>query len=347
MTETLFAFDERNYRDCQDGYRGARNQEYYLGDYTIENGSIIDVRAERKAVGSCSIIRMQARTRQSFMRSWTHIRDDATDVMVLWFVRRGQLHISNHEGTSIARAGEFALTKSMKPFSILCETDQASVHEALHVIVPAHEFRRFLPREVRSGFVVGDSGREFSIAEKIFREIFQAAGELPESTEQILLDSAIAVVAEAIRHREDCLQVRQTPREMRLQEVLRFIDLHLSDPNLSAAMVAEACGISSRYLSALLKENSTPFSDLVWDKRVKTASRWLATTRPADISIAEIAFRVGFKSPAHFSRMFKRVFGQGPREYRSNCLARRDEAAVKAVDLKSVCIPGGSTNTLQ
>ena len=61
---------------------------------------------------------------------------------------------------------------------------------------------------------------------------------------------------------------------------------------------------------------------------MKIASRWLAESRPADVSIAEIAFRVGFKSPAHFSRMFKRVFRQGPREYRAACMegrpARRD-----------------------
>ncbi len=59
MTETLFAFDKGNYQECQTAYRGEKNQEYYLGDYTIEAGSVIDVRAEKKAVGSCSIIRLQ------------------------------------------------------------------------------------------------------------------------------------------------------------------------------------------------------------------------------------------------------------------------------------------------
>jgi hypothetical protein len=55
--ETLFAFDNRNYQDCQAAYRGTKNQEYYLGDYSIESGSVVDVRADRKAVGTCSIIR--------------------------------------------------------------------------------------------------------------------------------------------------------------------------------------------------------------------------------------------------------------------------------------------------
>jgi len=69
MTETLFVFDERNYLDCQKIFRGPRNEEYYLGDYSIEAGSVIDVRADKKAVGSCSIITLKSKTRLSFQRS--------------------------------------------------------------------------------------------------------------------------------------------------------------------------------------------------------------------------------------------------------------------------------------
>jgi hypothetical protein len=47
MIETLFAFDERNYQECQNAFRGENNQEYYLGDYTIDAGSAIGVRADK------------------------------------------------------------------------------------------------------------------------------------------------------------------------------------------------------------------------------------------------------------------------------------------------------------
>ena len=106
MAETLFAFDESNYRDCQNRFRGDRNQEYYVGDLTIEDGSIIDIRADRKAVGPVSIIRLTSRTRHSFRRTWAHIRQDATDVTVMWFVKRGRLCVSNQNGSSVAKAGE-------------------------------------------------------------------------------------------------------------------------------------------------------------------------------------------------------------------------------------------------
>jgi AraC family transcriptional regulator, positive regulator of tynA and feaB len=324
----LFAFDERNYRNCQNAFRGDKNQEYYLGDYSIEAGSIIDVRADKKAVGSCSIIHLKAKSRQFFRRSWSHIREDATDVVVLWFVKRGSLCVSHQCGRSIANAGDFMITKSLSPFTIECHTDNESIHEVFHLVVPAHIFRHFLPLEVNVGFTMPAGAREFQIAERILKDVFDGSGELAEHIEQLLVDSALSVLADAIKRCENYAQARQSLAEKRLQDVLKFIEVHLSDPKLNTEMVADACGISSRYLSHLFKQSGTSFSALIWDRRLKIANQWLSSTKPGDISIAEIAFRVGFKSPAHFSRLFKQVYKQGPREYRSSdrSSARQDEA---------------------
>jgi len=317
--ETLFAFNERNYLDCQNAFRGARNQEYYLGDYTIEAGSVIDVRADRKAVGFYSIIRLKSKTRLSFKRSWSHIRKDGTDVTVLWFVKRGRLCVTHQCGYSVAKPGDFVITKSTTPFSIECQTDDESVHEVLHVIVPTHILRRFIPQEVKTGFSTAADGREFAIAERILADIFEDTGELAEHIAQLLLDSALSVLGDAIKGRDVFSPTRQTISDKRMQDVLRFIEIHLSDPTLSIATVAKGCGISPRYLYFLLKHHGILFSTLVWDKRLKMASLWLSSSQAADISISEIAYKVGFKSPAHFSRMFKRVFNMSPSDYRSAC----------------------------
>jgi AraC-like DNA-binding protein len=317
VTETLFVFDKRNYTECQNAFRGARNQEYYLGDYSIEAGSTIDVRAERKAVGSVSIIRLRSKTRLFFRRTWSHIREDAIDVAVLWFVKRGRLNISHQCGQTVAKEGDFAITKSMTPFSIECQPDADSVHEVLHVIVPAHLLRRFIPQDVSTGLCISASGRDFAIAERILADIFDDAGELADHIAQILVDSALLVISDAVKGRGISGSGRQSLSDKRLQDVLRFIEIHLSDPKLSIATVAKGCGISDRYLSFLLKLHGTPFSTLVWEKRLQIAKQWLSSSRPSEATVSEIAYKVGFKSPAHFSRMFKRTFQLSPRQYRA------------------------------
>jgi AraC-like DNA-binding protein len=317
VTETLFVFDKRNYLDCQKAFRGVRNQEYYLGDYSIEAGSVIDVRADKKAIGAISIIRLTSKTRLFFTRSWSHIREDATDVTVLWFVKRGRLCISHQRGHTVANAGDFAISKSMTPFSIECQTDDSSTHEVLHVIVPTHVLRRFVPQDVSTGFCVSAEAREFAIAERMLTDIFEDAGELADHIAQILIDSALLVLSDAIKGRSNGAPSRQSLSDKRLQDVLRYIEIHLSDPKLSIATVAKGCGISPRYLSFLLSLHGTPFSTLVWESRLKIAGQWLATSKPGEASISEIAYRVGFKSSAHFSRMFKRAFNMSPRQYRT------------------------------
>lgn len=316
MAETLFVYDEHNYHNCQSSFRGERNQEYYLGDYTIEAGSTIDVRAEKKTVGPNTIIRLNSCTRLFFRRSWSHIRQDATNVTVLWFVKRGRLVVSNQCGNSIAEAGDFVITRSMTPFFIECQPDEEGVHDVLHVTIPTHIVRNFIPDDVQTGFSISAEGRGFIIAEHILTDIFEDEGELADETARLLVDSALSVLSYAIKARNVSGPARQTVSDRRLQDVLRFIEVHLSDPNLSTKMVAQGCGISPRYLSFLLRLHGTSFSALVWEQRLKKAKLWLSSSKPNDVSISEIAYSVGFKSPAHFSRMFKRVFSMNPREYR-------------------------------
>lgn len=318
MPELLFAFDEQNYRSCQDQFRGERDQEYYSGDYSIEAGSIIDVRAEKKAVGPASIIRMHARTRQFFRRTWSHIRKDAIDVSVLWFVKRGRLCVSNQSGYKAAGAGNFVITRSMTPFFIECQTDDDRVHEVLHVTIPTHILRSFIPDDIRTGFAVPTDRREFAIAEHILVDILESDDRLSDQSALLLLESALTLLGHAISGCDTGAPARQTVSSRRLQDVLRFIEVHLSDPNLSTMMVAKGCGISPRYLSFLLRLHGTSFSTLVWEQRLQKAKNWLCSTRADEVSISEVAYSMGFKSPAHFSRMFKRVFKLNPREYRAN-----------------------------
>jgi AraC-like DNA-binding protein len=316
MAETLFSFDRRNYRECQNLFRGEREQEYYRGDFWMEDASVIDVRSERKAVGPISIIRQRSATNLFFRRTRQHIREDATDLSVLWFVQHGSLAFSNQCGNKVANPGDFAITRSMSPFFIECRTDKGGVHEVLHVTVPTHILRATIAQDFSTGLFMPVERPEFAIAENILTDVFEDTGLLAEDSARRLVETALALIGNGVSADVDLSATRQTIADRRLQEVLRFIEVHLSDPQLSTAMVAKGCGISPRYLSFLLRLKGTSFSELVWEQRLEKARSWLSSSDPRDISISEIAYGVGFKSPAHFSRMFKRVFQMNPREFR-------------------------------
>lgn len=338
MTETLFALDEHNYRNCQSCFRGNNNREYYLGDFSIEAGSGIEVRAEKKAAGCCSIIRLQSNTRLFFRRSWSHIREDSTDVTVLWFVKRGKLCVSHQLGHTTAMAGDFLVTKSITPFFIECHVGRDAMHEVLHVVVPTHLLTSYIPPGLTTGFSLAATGCQFTVAQHILTDIFEEEGELSPNAAQLLVESALFVLGQAIRERTLPVCARRSLSTKRLQDVLRYIDLHLSDPKLSIATVAKGCGISRRYVSILLKLHGSAFSTLVWEQRLKIASRLLSSSRSNDLSISKVAYGMGFKNLAHFSRKFKAAFNVSPSEYRSVSLKDTAHQHLERADLGGVSL---------
>jgi AraC-like DNA-binding protein len=204
----------------------------------------------------------------------------------------------------------------MTPFFVQCQPDEDDLHEVLQVTVPTHVLRAHLSDDVATGFSVSAERREFAIAEHILLNLLEDDGQIAPDTAEMLVNKAILVLGMAIRDHCAGARIRQTLPERRLEDVLRFIEVHLSDPNLSTSRAANGCGISARYLAALLQRHGTSFTALVWDQRLANAQKWLSSS--SDTMIAEVAYGVGFKSPAHFSRMFKRAFNINPRDYRAD-----------------------------
>jgi len=318
MGETLFSFDRRNFQECQSKFRGDHEQEYYLGDFWIADAPKIEVHSERKPVGPIAIIRQRSATNLFFRRTRQHIREDATDLSILWFVKYGRIIFANQYGRKIMLPGNFAITRSMSPFFIECQVDNDSLHEVLHVTVPTHILRPHAPCDYSAGLFVPAKRAELVIAENILTDVFEDQGGLSGEAAQVLVETALTLISGAIG-REEIAPGHQTITERRQQELLRFIEVHLSNPHLSPAMVAKGCGISQRYLSTLLQQKGTSFSALVWEQRLEKAKLFLASGDLREASIAEIGYSLGFKSAAHFSRMFKRVFQINPRDFRNGC----------------------------
>jgi AraC-like DNA-binding protein len=94
----------------------------------------------------------------------------------------------------------------------------------------------------------------------------------------------------------------------------KFIEQH-SGEELSLSKVAKAVSISANHFSEKFKQvTGVNFVDYVARTRFEKACDLL---RNSNLRISEIAFAVGFQSLSQFNRVFRRLSGKSPMEYRT------------------------------
>ena len=89
--------------------------------------------------------------------------------------------------------------------------------------------------------------------------------------------------------------------------------------------VAARHGVSARYVRMLFAGEGASFTEFVRDQRLERAHRTLCSPRFVHLSIATIAFDVGFNDVSYFNRSFRRRFGQSPREVRESARVQPDD----------------------
>ena len=93
-----------------------------------------------------------------------------------------------------------------------------------------------------------------------------------------------------------------------------MIEERYSDPSLSVSTIASALYLNPNYFSILYKRETgkTPKS-VILDVRMRNAEKMLRFT---DLSVKEIAAKVGFSDDLHFRRSFDARYGMTPSAYR-------------------------------
>lgn len=160
--------------------------------------------------------------------------------------------------------------------------------------------------------LVADWGFEIdrSALEKLYR-----SGKVISSKEQESVLKLLAIFAQHLSIVSNQIAVHHANAEppviVRAKE---FIKEHYSE-ELSLGQVAKAVNVSTFYFCKMFKKiTGLNFTDYVSRVRVERAKNLLLNP---NLRVSEIAYEVGFQSLTHFNRVFKKILGQSPTQYRS------------------------------
>jgi len=98
-----------------------------------------------------------------------------------------------------------------------------------------------------------------------------------------------------------------------------YIHEHQTE-ELCLSQVAKAVNTSTFYFCKMFKKvTGINFTDYLSRVRIEKSKNLLLNP---NLRVSEIAFEVGFQSLTHFNRVFKKILGQSPTEYRAQLLGR-------------------------
>lgn len=104
--------------------------------------------------------------------------------------------------------------------------------------------------------------------------------------------------------------------DSRIKKVISYINLH-SEENINIPALAKLCSMSVSYFHACFK-TQTGMTPIEYKNLICTNRAMQLLISESDKSIEEISDTLGFYSSTYFRRVFKRITGKTPTEYRKS-----------------------------
>ncbi|OBK24576.1 AraC family transcriptional regulator [Mycobacterium asiaticum] len=135
-----------------------------------------------------------------------------------------------------------------------------------------------------------------------------------EGYRQAVLAHLTLLLIELARLARDVVADLQRSGEPLLAEVFGIIDRRHGEP-LSLRDVADEVGMTPGHLTTVVRRRTgKTVQDWIIERRMTEARDLLSES---DLSVGEVARRVGISDPGYFSRLFGRVHGRTPRQWRA------------------------------
>jgi AraC-like DNA-binding protein len=93
-----------------------------------------------------------------------------------------------------------------------------------------------------------------------------------------------------------------------------LINSNLANPQLNVQYLAKRLGCNADYLSHLfLSKVGVPLTEFINTRRTQVA---ISLLNSENMNISEVAYACGYSDPGYFSRIFRRLTGKSPGEFR-------------------------------
>jgi len=260
-------------------------------------------RAEARSLGDATLLRFRGGA-STVRRTPQTIRLGDPGHLVVALALGGACAVAQDGRAAALRPGDVTTWDSSRPFSV----PHDGAFDLLLASLPREALRRAAPTATRA------DGPAARAAGAFLRALWSvdAPGREPGELVEALEATARSVQAEGAGR-----YVPPPDAAAVLSIVVRAdIEARLGDRGLSPATLARTHAVSVRHLQAVFAAEGETVSGWIRARRLARARADLRDPDLDHLTIARIADRWGFVSPAHFSRAFRSAYGHRPRQER-------------------------------
>lgn len=232
-----------------------------------------------------------------------HLASCAQPAFLLFSLRAGQASARQRGAEVPLRTGECLLLDGRERFELVL----ADCCEGLLFHLPIDWVEGCLPDPtIAIGIPLGNRPPWAGLLREVMDTIHADDGASPPLLVARSLRTALALTVDAI-------EVRSTVHGRKtFQSLQRTLAELASNCHVTVTEIAEAHGISARYLHTIYAANGTSCVRELMRVRLERAQRLLLDPSGSTVSIDEIAWQCGFADTGHFRRRFRAHFGVAP-----------------------------------
>ena len=203
---------------------------------------------------------------------------------------------------------------SLKAKAIVIYFSRDLFGNSFYELPEAQEVKKFFAQAIKGVSITGETNT--LIAKKMNKLLKKKGFEVVMGLMEIL---SLLSRSKDLRYINDnsYVPVNEDNKNDRLAEVFKYVKSNYKE-EISLDEISKIANLTPTSFCRMFKaKTKKPFVEYLNEIRVSNACKYLIET---DLGISEIAYECGYKTASNFNKLFKKLIGTTPKEYRKNAL---------------------------
>ncbi len=283
-----------------------------LGAESLPSEEVFSAEIASVDLGPLMLSRVSAQP-HSVRRSDALISDQPCDQVLVSLQLSGTGVIRQDEREAVLSPGDFALYDTSRPYELM-------MPGRFEMLVLQFDRQFLLERcpspELLTAIRIPNNNKVTAPVSSFLRALEPIALDDGSVVSRQLATSALDLMGLALAGQFGVDNTRGTGQTKHFLRACTYINANSDDADLSPQQVAEAIGVSVRYLHQLFRLHDTTVTKYLIKRRLAKCMDELVSPQFAFRSITDIAHNHGFKTSAHFTRCFTNAYGSTPSQVR-------------------------------